>query len=755
VLDGLSGAPGGGPASALVVAGLPASALLHAGCAAAYGALALLVGVRGSLSRTGALVLIAALATAGWAASVAASGGASGGVVPVWLEAARGVAWYGLLLHLFRRSVPPDRALGRVFSTMGLVLLLLIVIVPGLDAATGRGPVSLPAAGLAARLALALGSILLTENLYFNTPADRRWNVNLLCVALGGMFLYDLVLYADAILFRRMSEVLFAGRASVSALVAPLIAVGVVRNRKWKVDIHVSRRVVFHSATLLLSGLFLLGLAAAGEIFRRDGPQWGTVAEITLISGGVVLVGVLLTSGTARARVRTVFVDNFFTLRYDYREEWMRCIATLSSADAMVGLHTRAIRAVTQIVDSPAGALFVRDQEGGAFLWAGSWNMPAWTEPVDASDPVARLFDGGGVADLTPPAGGVAPGAAAGWPRAWLAVPLDHLGTLIGFVVVARSRSGMQLDREARELLRIVGREVATHVAEQRAARVLTQARQVHEYSKRFAFVVHDIKNVSGQLSMLLANAEVHAANPEFQRDMLATVRASVARINGMLKKMQAHETTLERTVIVPLERLPALLDARRDRARIEMDHDGRVAGVVMDQDAFDAVLTHLLDNAAEASAAVAQKPGPGRGVDAPDAAPLIRVRVRHEAASVFIDLVDRGPGMSPEFIRDRLFSPFASTKREGHGIGAFQARELLRAAGGDLFALSREGEGTTMRILLPTAGAPVRQERARQERARQERARQEPVRQEPVRQEPGSPLPAAAEPRAAAVGAV
>ena len=58
---------------------------------------------------------------------------------------------------------------------------------------------------------------------------------------------------------------------------------------------------------------------------------------------------------------------------------------------------------------------------------------------------------------------------------------------------------------------------------------------------------------------------------------------------------------------------------------------------------------------------------------------------------------------MTPEFIRDELFRPFASTKGGGHGIGAYQARELLREAGGDLLVLSRPDAGTTMRLLLPS----------------------------------------------------
>ena len=172
-------------------------------------------------------------------------------------------------------------------------------------------------------------------------------------------------------------------------------------------------------------------------------------------------------------------------------------------------------------------------------------------------------------------------------PRTWLAVPLNHFGDLIGFVVLARSRAQFKLDREVFDLLRVVGREVASRVAEQRAAQVLSQTRQLREYSQRFAFVIHDIKNVSGQLSMLLTNAEVHADNPEFQRDMLATVRASVGKITRLLTRLQAERQ----------ERSHALIDAGgtadgrssptcRDHAADDdraVDDDGGSAGVAID----------------------------------------------------------------------------------------------------------------------------------------------------------------------------
>ena len=686
-----------------MISDLSLMSVLHAICAVFYAVLAALVFLREQRSRTVFCLGGACLVTAAWAASVALSPLEPFDGLPGWLELARSVAWYGFILHLYRRSVVKNRQLTQAFMTMGLLAIFLIGVMPVFDLLSGRPTFSMWSLGTAARLGFAVCNILLIENLYFNTSPDYRWHINLLCVALAGVFVYDLVLYADAVLFRRISVPLFEGRASVTALAAPFIAMAAARNRRWSIDIHVSRSVVFHSATLIASGLLLLGLSVTGEIFRRGGAEWGIVAEVIIISGGVLMIAVLLTSNSVRSRLRAVLVDNFFSHRYDYRREWMRCINTLSAQESYVGLPTRAIRAVAEVVDSPAGLLFVRDPEDAMFLWGGSWNLPAVTTPIAPNHPlVGRFRNGEWVVELDSLVD--AADLAREVPGLWLGVPLNHLGQQIGFVLVARSRASFKLDREVFDLLRIVGREVASHVAEQRAAEALIQTRHLREYGKRFAFVIHDIKNVSGQLTMLLANAEVHADNPEFQLDMLKTVRASVAKITRLLTKVQAREKELGHAQIVPIERLEDVVAGFRHNRGIAVgiEADARSATVAMDSDAFDAVVTHLLNNAAEAMSERMGQTMDGNTELERDGRRVIELRVRHEPLSVVIDIVDHGPGMSPEFIRDELFHPFTSTKQSGHGIGAFQARELLREVGGDLLVLSRRGEGTTMRLLLP-----------------------------------------------------
>lgn len=670
-----------------MIANITAISGLHALCAAIYLVVALLVLARGPRGATAWWLALACGMTALWASAVAWQWSMPTVGLAAWLELARSAAWYGFILHLYRRSVTTNAHKSQIFTVLGLLAVLIVVGLPVLHALWAGSPSMLWTLHIAMRLVIPVCAILLIENLYFNTPVEARWHINLLCIGLGAIFVFDILLYADSVLFRQFSQSLFEARAPVVALAAPLIAISAARNRKWRIDIHVSRDVVFHSASLVIAGIFLVALATAGEVVRRGASQWGHVAESSLIFGGMMIVIVLLTSGTVRSRLRSLLTEHFFSFRYDYRREWIRCIETLTAPDAHVGLHLRAIRTAAGVVDSPAGVLFVRTPDEVAFHWAGSWNLPAVTEAIPPGHPiVASVRDGDWIAVLDESE------HANDWfpdlPRVWLAVPLNHFGTLIGFVILAKSRAQFKLDREAFDLLRVVGREIASRVAEQRAAQVLAQTRQLREYSQRFAFVIHDIKNVSGQLTMLLANAEVHADNPAFQRDMLTTVRASVGKISRLLTRLQADHHEREHALIAPADRLEALIERLPPQMRDMVIFQDRSlgAGVAMDPENFDTIATHLLTNAIEASGE----------------AGVVTIAIQPEATYLMIDIVDQGPGMSPEFVRDELFRPFSSTKDGGHGIGAYQARELLRAAGGDLLVLSRETVGTTMRLLLP-----------------------------------------------------
>ena len=677
---------------------MTAAGLFFTICAALYLGLAGLILLQARRSPTGWALAVCCLLTAVWAG---AHFGWPSGSTPTAtgpFDLVRAAGWYGFLLLLYWRSTPGGR-LFALFAIAGIAAVLVAAPWAGDGILTNAEPFprgalpSLLSPLIAGRLGLAICQVLLAENLYQNTAPSMRWHVVLPCVALGALAAFDIFLCSDAVLFHGISVSLSDARAGVTAVVAPLLMLAAARDRRWAVDVHLSRQAVFHSATLVLCGMLLLVLAMAGTMLQALGADWGQLLDTTLLFMGVVLVALLLTSATARSRVHTLVVDHFFTLRYDYRREWMRCVRTLTGSEPGEPLHARVIRAVAEVVDSPGGSLFLREGDGGAFRWQGSWNMPAVTLPVP---PEHKALDGLGTVQGVVVLGKLAPPLDV-LSRAWLAVPLVQGGleeaSLRGFVVLAQPRAAFRLDAEVFALLRTIGREVATFVAEQRAAQVMVQTRQLHDYGKRFAFVAHDIKNLSSQLTMLLANAERHLANPEFQQDMLVTIRASVDKISNLLFRLQSPDTDAAQA-FEPLPRLEALSATyqRLRDARVRVEHDGSTGTVPMAAEAFDTAVTHLLNNAVEAGGAVP-----------------VSVRVRHEAGQVIVEIADRGRGMTAEFVRDSLFQPFRTSKPEGSGIGAFQARELLREAGGDLLVESRPGFGTTMRLVLPRSDATAR----------------------------------------------
>ena len=669
-------------------------------CAAVYATLSTLIAIQ-SRSLTNWLLAACCMTTAAWAAAQAAWPQFSIGGVPGGLDLLRALAWFGFVFHLYRRSADGRPLQERLFMAAGVAAVVLGAWSVAQDYGPVEPRVSLLSLGIVVRLGLAVCELLLIENLYLNLPAHARWHVVVPCVLLGGLACFDILLCADLVLLQQSSAALAGARAVAMITGAPLLVIASIRGQRWHGQIRLSRTVVFHSATLILSGAVLLALAAAGEVFRRFGEDWGWIARASLVFAGLIAIGLMVTSASARSRLRRLVVEHFFADRYDYRRQWLDCIDTLSgstaapdsTADLRTALHTRVIRAMADVVDSPNGALFLRESGVGAFGWVGSWNMPA-AAPVPAAHPVVTATRGGEwIAELDAPAAGAAlapPLDQLG--RLWLAIPLVHRRELTGFVLVGPPRAPFRLDQEVFDLLRIVGREVATYVAEQRATQVMVQTRHLHDYSKRFAFVAHDIKNVSSQLALLLRNAETHISNPEFQKDMLETVHASVQKITALLRRLDTPEADRAPAALTPLPRLEALVATYRRvrQVRLVLEHDGSTATVAMGADAFDTAVTHLLNNAVEASGGLP-----------------VQVRLRHEARHVVIDVVDSGPGMTPEFIRDQLFKPFSTAKPGGTGIGAFQARELLLEGGGDLMVTSAKGVGTTMRVLLARADAP------------------------------------------------
>lgn len=542
------------------------------------------------------------------------------------------------------------------------------------------------------RMAMAVVGMILVEQLYRNTPSKERWGIKHFCLGLGGMFAYDFYLYSDAMLFRQINPEIWAARGIVDALIVPLIAVSAARNPKWSLGIAVSRRLLFHSAALFGAAIYLLTMAVAGYLLRLFGGSWGTVLQAVFLFGAVILLISVLFSGTLRSWLKVFISKHFYSYNYDYREEWLRFTRTLSEDGQ--GLGERAIQAIAELVESPAGALWIR-RESGNHEPVAYWNIPRGRsmEPADSSF-CQFLENKQWVIDLQEYQASPEKYAACAmppWllsiPKAWLVVPLIQHRKLFGFVVLTQPRSALKLNWEVSDLLKIAGNQAASYLAQQEAANALLVARQFESFNRMSTFVVHDLKNLVSQLSLLLSNVEKHRANPEFQKDMIDTVDLSVQKMKRLLQKLSVGGG-MEKPVPLLIEKLLQQVVTAKSVTEPQptLEILAPELEVLADWARLERVIGHLVQNAIEAT------PRDGQ----------VQVRLNQGDGAAIIEIQDSGHGMSMEFIQERLFKPFESTKTAGMGIGVFESREYIQELGGQMEVVSSQTSGTTFRVMLP-----------------------------------------------------
>lgn len=628
------------------------------------------------------------------------------GVLPVaavWsLETLHTFLWLVFSWKVLSREEEAGGASKAVFiyrwgQSITVFLLAYIWCLPRLQALYPR--VFLPTYQLLGHVGLVIVGLALVEQIYRNTRTDERWRIKLLCFALGTLFVYEFYLYSEAILFLRVKPDLWAARGVVSAMLAPLLAVSATRNPDWSLGIFISRQVVFHSTALLGAGCYLLLMATAGYYIKYYGGEWGAVLQIAFLVGAFLVLALVLFSGQIRARVRTFIAKHFFHHAFDYRQEWQRLVATLSESRGGA-LGERVILALSQMVESPGGALWVRERSG-KFVWRAGLGPTRIDIPeLDGADPVIAYMERKDAVVnlkemLTMPEayeGLNEPAWIEPYRQAWLLIPLwKTSGGIDGLVLLTDSPTFTVWNLEVMDMLKTTSRLVATYLELEAAARALAEARQFEGFNRLSAFVIHDLKNLIAQLSLVVSNAAKHHDNPEFMRDAIKTVEHAVGRMNALMSQLRNSGSVAEAATF---DLRGALLEAVESRKRQApeptCDKVGPPVPVRANRQRLVSALEHVIHNAQDAA---------GRQG---------RVGVRLESDGggwARVSIEDNGCGMSEDFIANRLFKPFETTKGlTGMGIGAYESREFARALGGDLAVRSQPGKGSVFIFKIPLA---------------------------------------------------
>lgn len=660
---------------------------------AGYTGLALIYVFWGHWARQGYAFLLAILLTAAWAGVAA---------IDPWpmnlpyladlLLHLASVAWILFLWTLIAFSPDLLNNYPRRVRVGWALIGAMTVVVIGFDLLRLFNLTSsfVPTVGMA--LLISVAGLSLTETVYRSFRRGDRWGIKYLCLAVGGMFAYDFVFFADALLYRTIDEVLREVRGFALVLLVPFFVVNIFRAQSRHLALGLSSQMVFGSSVVFGTG-FYLGLMAIAAYYIRDfGGTWSQALQVIFVFGAILLLCVAVLSGAFQSYLRRFIAEHFQKQKFDYRQEWRRLVQRISVSDSEEPLDLRVVKTLADLLDSPAGALWYL--EDGNLSLATTWNIlaPSLTGS-DAATLVDLFRDQDAAVDLRkkPEASEISP-----LPvplreidKARFLLPLFHHDNPMGIVLLTDTRAPRTLDHEDLELVKMASRQAAGYLSEQRSARKLAEVREFEKFNRRYAFVTHDIKNLISQLSLVVRNFEKFGDRPDFQRDMLATVQSAVERMNQLMGRLNtdSEPNVIETVTVKPLiEKVIQEQELNDAQISLECAPDVATLEVRADGKRVDSILRHLLQNALETS-----RRG-GR----------IVVGLRRERNSAVIEVRDSGDGMDPEFIRSELFRPFRSTKRGGMGIGAYQCRTYARELGGDLEAISSVGAGTTMRVTLP-----------------------------------------------------
>ncbi|MFT4873915.1 XrtA/PEP-CTERM system histidine kinase PrsK [Congregibacter sp.] len=682
---------------------LSVSLVSHALAALSFGVLSGLLATQWQVKPHGPALISACLATTAWSVTIAL--GTLLDYPPVLAinatELIRDACWLFFLLQLVSLQSSGETTTWRRkrwrtsffgFVAIGMFVIALHPIMQFLPNVLTDSVID---ATLSMWLLISVSGLLLVEQIYRNAKSTERWGLKFLCLSLGVVFAYDFFMYAEALLFRQLEAELWQARGAVNAIVVPWLAIAISRNRDWRMDVYVSRHVVFHSITLIGTGIYLICMALAGYFIKYLGGSWGGVLQVSFLAGAGVLLGTLLFSEALRARLRVYLSKNFFRNRYDYREEWLKFTAGLTSIQE--GPEDAIIRNLAPIVLSEGGLLFQKENDN--FRLKSSWRMELDTSHNFSADwgcLPSWLTQSGWVIDIdewrkTPDiyATLTLPQWLAGAKAAWLVVPLFFQSDLEGILILRRTALKTSVNWEDRDLLKTAGRQAAALLAQQRTSQDLVEARQFDAFNRLSAYVIHDLKNILAQQSLMVANAKKHRDNPAFIDDMITTVDNSVKRMQRLMDQMRSGMRSASPATVELSTLLKLVIQTRQENLPKPLLNAHSSAIVTADRERLTTVFGHLLQNAQEATE--------------DDGEVVAELSTCDGMATIFIR--DTGCGMSKDFIQHRLFKPFESTKGlTGMGIGAFESREYVRQLGGEITVSSEVGVGSQFSVSLPLA---------------------------------------------------
>ncbi len=547
--------------------------------------------------------------------------------------------------------------------------------------------------GYTFKLILLFYSIMAIVNLEATMKSSTgldRWQLKYTLIGVGGLLAINIFYYSHALLYRSINMNLVPVKAGIIWVSIMFVGFSLLRRKVMDVEVTVSRKVVYRSLSVFVVGLYLLGLGILGEGMRYFGPNIGENITIFLgFAGAIVIVAVIL-SEQLRRKVIVLINKNFYSQKYDYREQWLQFTQLISLKHSFGELLGAIAEGFQGTIGSRGASIWlkggtgefscVKDQDDDSVHLMPDESILSflvdtqWVLNVHDSQCRETVFRSKEFIEKN---------------RVFLLVPLLHVNELIGFIILREALAETEYNYEDYDLLKTLARQATAAILNARLSEELIEAKEMEAMGRISSFVIHDLKNASSALSLLAQNAEEHMDNPDFQKDAIKAIVNSSEKIKGITLKLK----NLPRKRTLVFEDHDLCMCVKSALGEFKLSGDARISfkekepvTIRCDSEEILKVVLNLIINALDAT---------GRKGN-------IDVEVGKEKSMAYIKVSDDGCGISREFIDTSLFRPFKTSKKKGLGIGLYQCKTIIEEHSGTIKVVSEEGKGTVFTICLP-----------------------------------------------------
>ncbi len=560
---------------------------------------------------------------------------------------------------------------------------------PGSDMDTSIPVLKLGPVGRWFYIYLLLSSVLILaqlENTFRSASESQRWQIKFLIIGIGTIFAFSIYTSSQTLLFSTIFPQLIPMESILILIALGMMAFSLVRHRNMEVDLFVSRHVVYGSVIFIASGIYLFAVGLLARILSSFGntinPFLAPLIILLLIIGLVIF----LSSGLVRRRLRLFISKHFYKHKYDFHLKWLEITERFGSKQTARELIFSICEFFRETLGAKEVHVLTLEEDKKEFVGTNikfdvdqrviNFIKKGVSYIIVSNLPKTLEFEG--INKFCSSA------------KAEVIIPLIANEKLIGLIIVGSDIAGSPYVQNDYDLLMAAGRQAAYHLFNIRLIEDLAMAKKLEGFHEMSTFVVHEVKNLSMTLSLMIPNVETHFDKPEFRKDALKTLSQIVVKLNDFTSRLSGFSRifNLEKAK-VDINGLIAGTIATLNgviNTNITQQLEPLLPLIEIDQTQIKEVLINLLMNAHNAV-----------GLNG-----TIHISTLLDDGSMILSVSDNGVGMTAGFIQDKLFKPFKTTKPQGLGIGLFQSKKIIEAHGGSIDVQSEQGKGTTIQIRLP-----------------------------------------------------